>query len=500
MNGLSFDMPTPHGDILAARRPFFARMLLSLEDFMAVSLRSFFSFCLTVIVSMFALAQSPTATYAAPRVTEFKLDNGMQVVVIPDTRSPVVTHMVWYKVGAADEPKGVSGIAHFLEHLMFKSTDNIPSGEFSKIVSRLGGQDNAFTGHDVTSYFQRISKDRLRKVMEMEAERMANLKLVDKEVLTERDVILEERRSRIENNPAAILDEQMDATLYLHHPYGIPVIGWEHEMAQLSREHAMSFYKRYYAPNNAILVVAGDVTPEEVKKNAIEIFGKLPANPDAPRATRPADPPQRVARRVTLEDPRAGKASIHRDYLVPGYSTAGPREAEALDLLMKIAADGPTSRIYKKLVVEEKVASSAGGSYMGSGLDSGKISLYAVAADGTELSKVEASLDAVLADVAANGVTAAELDRAKNAYIAEYIYDNDNQASLARRYGWGLALGRTIAQIEGWPDELRKVTLDDVKKVAATYLDARRSVTGILLPVKAPVANRDDAPPAKSRS
>ncbi len=246
----------------------------------------------------------------------------MQVVVIPDSRSPVVTHMVWYKVGAADETKGVSGIAHFLEHLMFKSTENIPSGEFSKIVSRLGGQDNAFTGHDVTSYFQRISKDRLRKVMEMEADRMVNLKLADKEVLTERDVILEERRSRIENNPAAILDEQMDATLYLHHPYGVPVIGWEHEMAQLSRQNAIDFYKRYYAPNNAILVVAGDVTPEEVKKNAIETYGKLPANPAAPRAVRASDPPQRVARRVMLEDPRAGKASIHRDYLVPSYTTA----------------------------------------------------------------------------------------------------------------------------------------------------------------------------------
>jgi zinc protease len=466
---------------------------------MAVTLPTVRSLCLKVIVSMFALAPAHTVAYAAPRVSEFKLDNGMQVVVIPDTRSPVVTHMVWYKVGAADEPKGVSGIAHFLEHLMFKSTDTIPSGEFSKIVSRLGGQDNAFTGHDVTSYFQRISKDRLRKVMEMEADRMVNLKLADKEVLTERDVILEERRSRIENNPAAILDEQMDAALYMHHPYGVPVIGWEHEMAQLSPENAMSFYKRYYAPNNAILVVAGDVTADEVKALAIETYGRLPANPAAPRAARPADPPQRAARRVTLEDPRAGKASLHRDYVAPGYQTAAPLEAEALDLLLKIAADGPTSRVYRKLVMEEKVASSAGGSYMGSGLDSGKISFYAVAADGTDLGKVEASLDAVIADIVANGVTAPELDRAKNAYVAEYIYDNDNQASLARRYGWGLAVGRSIAQIESWTEDIRKVTLDDVKK-AASYLDPRRSVTGLLKPVKAPIANRDDAPPARDRT
>jgi zinc protease len=288
----------------------------------------------------------------------------------------------------------------------------------------------------------------------------------------------------------------MDAALYLHHPYGIPVIGWEHEMAQLSPSDAMTFYKRYYAPNNAILVVAGDVTPDEVKKYATETYGKLPANPAAPRAVRPADPPQRVARRVMLEDPRAGKASIHRDYLVPSYTTAAPREAEALDLLAKIALDGPTSRLYKKLVVEDKVASSAGGSYMGSGLDSGKFSLYAIAADGAPLDKVEAAMDEVLADVIANGVTAAELDRAKNGYVAEYIYENDNQASLARRYGWGLALGRSIAQIESWPDDIRKVTIDDVKKAAA-YIDARRSVTGILKPLQAPVA---EATPAKSRS
>jgi len=464
---------------------------------MATSVRPLIHLCFVVIASMFALTKSPTAVYAAPRVSEFTLDNGLQVVVIPDTRSPVVTHMVWYRVGSADEPKGVSGIAHFLEHLMFKSTENIPSGEFSKIVSRLGGQDNAFTGHDVTSYFQRISKDRLHKVMEMEADRMANLKLAEKEVLTERDVILEERRSRIENNPAAILDEQMDAALYLHHPYGIPVIGWEHEIARLSPENAMTFYKRYYAPNNAIVVVAGDVTPEEVKKFATETYGKLPANPAAPRAVRPSDPPQRVARRVMLEDPRAGKASIHRDYVVPSYATAKPGEAEALDLLAKIALDGPTSRLYKKAVVEDKVASSAGGNYMGSALDNGKFSLYAVAADGVELDRLEASINAVLDDIAANGVTAAELERAKNSYVAEYIYDNDNQASLARRYGWALAIGRTIPQIEEWPEDIRKVSLDDVKRAASTYLDARRSVTGILKPLKAPVA---EASPSKSRS
>ncbi|MBN8910965.1 MAG: insulinase family protein [Rhizobiales bacterium] len=451
-------------------------------------------------IALIMLAFAPTALHAQPRISDFKLANGLEVVVITDHRAPVVTHMIWYKVGAADEPKGVSGIAHFLEHLMFKSTDKIPLGEFSKIVARLGGQDNAFTGHDVTAYFQRVSKDKLGTMMEMEADRMVNLRLTEKEVLTERDVILEERRSRIENNPAAIMDEQMNAALYYSHPYGIPVIGWEHEMAKLSPQDAMSFYKHYYAPNNAVLVVAGDVTADEVKALAEKTYGKIPANP-AVGATRvrPQDPPQRAARRVEYSDPRAGNASFHRDYVVPSYMTAKPGEAEALDLLMKIVGDGATSRIYKRLVVEQKIASSAGGAYSGSGLDYGSISLYAVSADGADLlPKIEASIDAVLDEVRRNGVTEAELNRARASYIADYIYENDDQASLARRYGWGLALGRTVAQIEGWPDALRKVTVDDVKRAADTYLDLKRSVTGYLTPTEGKA--HAEQPTPKSRS
>jgi zinc protease len=459
------------------------------------------------MLAMTSLASSAITVKAEARATEFKLANGMQVVVIPDRRAPVVTHMVWYRVGAADEPKGVSGIAHFLEHLMFKSTDKIPMGEFSKIVAKMGGQDNAFTGHDITAYFQRISKDRLTTVMEMEADRMVNLRLTEKEVLTERDVILEERRSRIENNPSAILSEQMDAALYYHHSYGIPVIGWEHEIAKLSPNDAISFYKRFYAPNNAILVIAGDVTPEEVKPLAEKIYGGIPANPKTARDPRPQDPPQLSGRRLEMKDARAGNASWHRDYVVPSYTTAKAGEAEALDLFMKITGDGATSRIYKKLVVEGQLASSAGGGYEGSGLDSAKIGLYAVAAEGVGLDKVEAAIDGVLADVIANGVTAAELERAKNSYLAEYIYDNDNQANLARRYGWSLAVGRTLQQIEGWPDAISKVSLEDIKSVAQKYLDIRRSVTGVLLP-DAPKAAAGAgapgaapaAPPAKSRS
>jgi zinc protease len=449
---------------------------------------------------MLALAPSVLAAETAQRATSFNLANGIQVVVVPDHRAPVVTHMVWYRVGAADELPGKSGIAHFLEHLMFKSTDKIPMGEFSKIVARLGGQDNAFTSQDTTAYFQRVAKERLQDMMEMEADRMVNLRLTEKEVLTERDVILEERRSRIENNPSAILDEQMEAALYQSHPYGIPVIGWEHEIAALTPDDAMAHYKRYYAPNNAILVVSGDVTVDEVRRLAEATYGKIPANPAVGTTRfRPSEPPHRAARRVALEDPRAGKPSWHRSYLAPSYTTAGKGEAEALELLMKIVADGPTSRIYKKLVVEAGAASSAGGWYSGSGRDSGKIGLYAVAADGSGLDRIETLVGEMLAEVVANGVSEAELKRAKASLVADFVYESDSQATLARRYGFGLTAGRTIPEIEGWPEAIGKVDLESIKQVARKHLDIRNSVTGTLTP--APSAGAAvGGTPAKSRT
>ncbi len=436
---------------------------------------------LTAII-MLSLAMHVRQASAQTRASEFTLANGLRVIVVPDNRAPVVTHMVWYKVGAADEQPGVSGIAHFLEHLMFKSTDKIANGEFSKIISRLGGQDNAFTGHDLTAYYQRVAKDRLQTVMEMEADRMVNLRLDEKEVLTERDVILEERRMRVENNPSSILDEQMGASLYLAHPYRIPVIGWAHEMAKLSREDALRHYKRFYAPNNAILVVTGDVSPNEVRDFAEKIYGVIPANPAVTTHARPLEPPQRAPRRVDFKDPRAGKPSWQRQYLAPSYMTAEAGEAEALDLLLKVATSGATSRLYRKLVVEDRIASSAGGWYSGAARDSGKIAIYAVPSDGVPLEKVEAGIDAVLADIIANGVKEAELERAKKSYLADYIYETDNQASLARRYGWSLAVGRTVKDIEEWPDRIGKVTLADVQKVAKKYFDIRQSVTGTLIP------------------
>jgi zinc protease len=418
-----------------------------------------------------------------------KLDNGLEVVVVPDTRAPVVTHMVWYRVGAADEPLGKSGIAHFLEHLMFKGTEKIPPGEFSKIVARLGGQDNAFTSQDITSYFQRVAKEKLGQVMEMEADRMANLRLDEKDVLTERKVILEERRSRVDNDPGSLLQEQLMAALYVAHPYHSPVIGWESEIRGLERSDALAFYKKFYAPNNAILVVTGDIQPEEVMALAKETYGKIPANPavGAPRV-RPAEPEPLAERRLILRDGRVGKATFERYYLVPSATTATDGEAEALQVLARIIGSSPTSRIYTALVRDEKKASNATAFYSSIALDTGRFGFYAIAAGETKLEDIEASADRVIDEVVRNGVTPEELERAKTGEIANLIYQSDSQQSLAHTYGWNLATGRTIAEVESKRDRLKAVTREQVQAVAEKYLDRKRSVTGYLIPVPSQLA------------
>jgi zinc protease len=455
------------------------------------------SFCLAAL----AVAVAPERLNGSQRVSEFKLKNGLQVLVIPDHRAPVVTQMVWYKVGAADEPPGSSGIAHFLEHLMFKGTDLIPTGQFSKTIAKNGGEDNAFTNHDVTAYFQRVAKDRLPKVMEMEADRMANLRLSENDVATERDVILEERRSRVDNDPGSILQEQMMAALYTNHPYGIPTIGWEHEIRALDREDAFSFYRRFYAPNNALLVIAGDVEPDEVKKLAEQTFGKVAPSAAVNGRARPKEPAHYAPVKVTLEDERAGRTTVQRFYLVPSYASAAPGEAEALDLLMRVAATGSISKTYKRMVIEDRKAANAGGWYSDSGLDSGRLGFFAIAAEKVSAEELEQEIDAVIDDLRRNGITQDELDRARASYLAEFIYASDSQSRMARHYGWRLATGMTVADVEQWPDRLMRVTVDDVREAARKYLVDKNSVTGYLLPAPEFTSSIGEKPvPIKGKS
>ncbi len=436
---------------------------------------------LLALVSIMALIQPVSDTYAqTAKITYTTLANGMEVVVIPDRRAPVATHIVWYRVGSADEPVGKSGIAHFLEHLMFKGTEKIPPAEFSKIIARNGGQDNAFTSQDTTAYFQRVAPDRLPLVMEMEADRMRNLQLREEDVVTERNVVLEERRSRVDNDPSSILSEQMAAVLYLAHPYRVPIIGWEYEIRGLNREDAIAFYRRYYAPNNAILVVAGDVEADAVLKLAEEKYGKLEPSADLPPRVRVKEPEPIAPRRVVLKDDRVARNTLSRHYLTPSNRTAEERQAEALNLLSAIIGSDTTGRLYRRLVVEEKIAASAGAWFSGDSLDYGRIGFYAVAAGDVTLETIETSLDEVIADIKDNGVTAAELERARNAKIAQLIYSEDSQFNQARTYGWALATGRTIEDIQKRAERLEQVTAEDIQAAARTYLDLKRSVTGEL--------------------
>src|SRR3984885_10309124 len=263
---------------------------------------------------------------AAPTVTDFKLDNGLEVVVIPDHRAPVVTHMIWYKVGASDETPGKSGLAHFLEHLMFKGTEKHPGAAFSQDVAAIGGQENAFTTNDYTGFFQRVPREHLKEMMALEADRITNLVLTDDVVKPELNVVLEEQNMRVASNPNARLSEQVDAALFLNHPYGRPTIGWRHEIEKLTRDDALAFYKRFYTPNNAIVVVAGDVTPDEVKADAEETYGKVPVRTAIAPRLRPTEPVQEAPRTVTLADPRVEQPSVSREYLAPSETPAKPGE------------------------------------------------------------------------------------------------------------------------------------------------------------------------------
>ncbi|MFZ1348795.1 MAG: pitrilysin family protein [Tabrizicola sp.] len=414
-------------------------------------------------------------------VTTFTLDNGLNVVVIEDHRAPVVVQMIWYRVGAADEPAGHSGIAHFLEHLMFKGTEKIAPNAFSGIVEAQGGDDNAFTSWDYTAYFQRIAADRLELVMEMEADRMRNLRLTEDDVTTERQVILEERAQRTDSDPSSLLMEQMRAAQFLNTPYGIPVIGWRHEMAELSREDALSYYQRFYAPNNATLVIAGDVKPEDVKALAETYYGPLkPSDGIVPRI-RPQEPPQLAERRLVLEDERVSEPYLFRTYLAPERDPGNQREAAALTVLAELlGGNGQTSVLARALQFDTQVAVYSSAFYDGTSIDDATFGLVVMPAQGVSLTDAEAALDKVLADFLKTGPDPAALERIRTQVRAGEIYARDDVESLANRYGQELSVGLTMTDIDTWDEALSAVTAEDVIAVAHKVLDRKNAVTGWL--------------------
>jgi zinc protease len=432
-----------------------------------------------LIVSALLLSPAPTL---ADAVTTFRLANGLDVVVIEDHRAPAVTHMVWYRVGAADEARGHSGIAHFLEHLMFKGTDDVAPGAFSDLVAAQGGSDNAFTSRDYTTYVQRIAADRLDLVMQLEADRMRDLRLAPEDVATERAVILEERSERVDSDPGAILSEQMQAAQYMNHPYGTPIIGWRHEMEALTLDDALAHYTRYYAPNNAILVVAGDVMPDAVRALAETHYGPLAPSDNLPERTRPAEPPQQAERRLTYADARVSEPYVIRTYLAPERDPGDQKTAAALSILAELlGGSGTTSVLAKRLTFEAEVAVYASAFYDGLSLDDTTFGFVVVPMPGVSLGEAEAAMDGVLADFLASGVDPVALARIKTQIRAANIYARDNVDGLANRYGAALVSGLRVADVEAWPDVLQAVTADEVMAAARLVLDRDRAVTGWLL-------------------
>jgi zinc protease len=424
-----------------------------------------------------------SSTSSALQVANFTLSNGLDVVVIPDHRAPVVTHMVWYRNGAADDPPGKSGIAHFLEHLMFKGTKRHPKGEFSEFVSEVGGMENAFTGNDFTAYFQQIAKQHLKTCMAFEADRMTGLTLTDDVVAPERDVVLEERRMHCDTDPGAQLGEAVQAALFTHHPYGIPVIGWGHEIESLNREDALAYYRRFYTPENAILVVAGDVEPDEARTLAEETYGKIKPRGAKPERVRPTEPPTVANRLVTVADDKVEQPGWQRHYLAPSARTAREGEGEALEVLAHLIGGGQTSFLYRTLVIEERLAISAWAYYHGGALDQSRFIATMTPAQGVSLETLDKAFDRTLARFVQEGIDAGDLERAKTRMVADAIYARDSQSDLARWYGSSLAIGQTLRDVEEWPGRIEQVSADDVIAAARKWLDHKPAVTGHLTPL-----------------
>ncbi|HEY0213821.1 MAG TPA: pitrilysin family protein [Paenirhodobacter sp.] len=415
----------------------------------------------------------------ADPISHFTLPNGLEAVVIEDHRAPVVVQMVWYKVGSADEVRGKSGIAHYLEHLMFKGTDTMAAGELSKTVSANGGSDNAFTSYDYTAYFQRIAADRLELVMQMESDRMRHLQISPDDWQTEREVILEERAQRTDSDPGALFGEQARAAQFLNSPYGTPVIGWRQEMEGLTRDDALAWYNRYYAPNNAVLVVAGDVTVDQVRALADTYYGPLAPSADIPPRTRPQEPPQLAARHLDFRDARVAQPYLSRTYLAPERNPGDQKQAAALTVLAAIlGGNAQTSILSRKLVFDRGDAIYVSAGYDGMSIDKTTFAISMMPAPDVTLPDAEKALDAALAEFLKEGIDPAQFERIRAQIRAGQIYQQDNTQGMAQRYGEALASGFSIQDVQDWPEVLMAVTEDDVMAAAASLLNPANSVTG----------------------
>ncbi len=425
---------------------------------------------------------------------ETELSNGMRLIVIPDRRWPVATHMVWYRVGAGDEQKNKTGLAHFLEHLMFKDEEHQQKGGFTKIVSRHGGRDNAFTSYDYTAYFQRIHRDKLELVMQLEASRARGIKISEDAAAKERDVVIEELHSRLSTNPQSVLRQKMRAALYSPaHPYGRDIIGYEKDIKTLTAKDALDFHHQHYDPSQAVIVLAGDIGFDEAEQLAEKYYGDLKPAKDEPLKPHGDFPPviKRWSDKAHLihRNRNVSQAIFSRIYANTNRHVLGARQSAGFEVLTEILAGGQRSRLYRALVIEQKIASFAGAYLSIDGRGPGEFSLRAALAPRQKqnlknLRKIEKSIDRILSDLNKNPISEAELMRAKNRLIADAVYINDSQYRLANFIGRMITNGHRLDEITTLSSYIRAVTINDVRQAAKYMLNPSRAINGFLLPEK----------------
>ena len=456
--------------------------MLSRRDLLAAgSVASLFGLAAPLVVrAQSTRTAMPVLRPGAPTPT-FELANGLQVVVLPSNRAPIINQMLWYKVGSCEETPGKSGIAHFLEHLMFKGTPNVPPGAFSKIIARAGGRDNAFTSYDYTAYHQNVAADQLDRVMRMEADRMANLIVTEKELLPERDVVLEERRQVVESRPSALLDEVAREALYGRQGYGIPIIGFADEIRQLGVADAKSFYDRHYAPNNAVLIIAGDTTVDAVRALADKYYAPI-ARKEVPARTRPTAVGTGLPRQVERRDRRVAQPEWSRDYLAPSYRMGETQHVYALQVLAQALGGGQTGRLYRVLVLDRKTALDASAGYSSQALGWSAFGINVTPAAQRTMDQTADDAKQVVDQMLRDGVAADEVDLAKQRLLAAAIYARDSLTSGPRMYGSTLTTGGTIADVDEWPARIAAVTREQVMSAANAVLTDQRYVTSLLLP------------------
>jgi len=422
--------------------------------------------CLTILVSS-TISHPAFAKIFDPTV--FTLKNGLTVIVVENHRAPIVHHMVWYKVGAADEDKGKSGLAHLLEHLMFKGTDKIADGEYSKIIAAHGGQDNAMTGHDFTGYYQRIAVKHLPMVMEMEADRMQNLRITEKQFQSEREVVREERLQRVENEPGAMLSERLNMGLWMNHPYAHPIGGFDEEIRGLTRQDALDFYKKWYAPNNAVLYVAGDVTPERVKSLAEKYYGKIPPAQTPKRTRGEVDAPA-ANLTVALTAPTVRQAMWYRTNIVPSCATSDRKTTAAYSVLSEILGGGTSSRLYKDLVLDKKSVLGIDASYNGTRLGPGTFSISASPKPGQETTPIQNAIKDNIAEIAKQGVTESELKQVRDRMLAAEIFARDDLFGAPQALAHAVTVGCSIDDVEKSSDDVQALTSNDIQNAAKTLM------------------------------